>query len=75
MTATWKEHCPHDGEEQPARRQAWRKGWFYRMDHGPANPPKAIKLKMFERGLLAFWLRGYSAADEHLEEARPVVRR
>lgn len=68
MPDMWKRHCPYANEEQPARRQAWRKGWLYRKNHGSVDPAKEIKLKMFEQGLLTFWLRGYSAANSHLRD-------
>lgn len=74
MIAKWKTHCPYNHEEKPAHLQAWRKGWFYRKDHGLVNPPKEIKLKMIKQGVFSSWLEGYFAADKHLLEAKPGVR-
>lgn len=72
MIAKWKEHCPYDGEEHPTRRQAWRKGWDFRNEHGPVA--KEIERKMAERLPYSPWLQGYSAAGGHLQEARPEYR-
>ncbi|PSQ70165.1 MAG: hypothetical protein BRD31_04225 [Bacteroidetes bacterium QH_2_64_26] len=72
MIAKWKQHCPYDYEEKPVHRQAWREGWFYRKDHRPVA--KEFERKMAERLPHSPWLQGYSAADEHLQEASPDAR-
>lgn len=70
MPADWKQHCPYDAEEQPARQQ-WRRGWFYSKDHGPVA--EDIERKMAVRLPHSPWLQGYSAENEHLHEAEPAV--
>lgn len=74
MIATWKKHCPYNTEEHPARGEAWRKGWVYQKGHGSSSA-KEIERMMTELVLYASWLQGYSAADEHPQEAEPVVLR
>lgn len=69
MAATWKKHCPYDVDEKPARWRAWREGWMYRKEHGPVTPPKETERKMTEQLLFSSWLQGYTAAEEHLQEA------
>lgn len=81
MIAKWKEHCPYDNEEHPGLRQAWRKGWFYRKEHGPVRSEEEITRRMEEikrrmtiRLLFSSWLEGYFAAEEHLQQAKPEFR-
>lgn len=70
MITTWKKHCPFYTEQQPGLRQAWRKGWFFRKEHGPGRPANAVKLPV----LYPAWLDGYFKADEHRQEAEPEAR-
>lgn len=72
MIAKWKKHCPYDSDENPTYRQAWRKGWFYRKNHRPIA--REIKRRWAEGLPDSPLLQGYYAADEHLEDAMPVVQ-
>lgn len=60
----WEAHCPIDEHDHPAKRQAWKGGWMYCMEHGPGTPdPDAAREMAHRPALLSVWLQGYSAAD------------
>lgn len=67
MPDEWEQECPIPEDEAPAQRQAWRRGWEYRMEHGPGKPDREAMLNvMGEPSLVSVWLQGYSAADAHM---------
>lgn len=66
----WKDYCPIGEDEPPVKRQAWRGGWEYCMEHGPGVPDRSVVGEMGNRpALLSVWLEGYSAADHVLRNA------
>ncbi len=71
----WAERCPI-GEESPARREAWRRGWEYRKERGPGTPKMEVAAEMAGRpDFVSEWLEGFGAADEHFTgpEAGPLT--
>lgn len=73
MPKTWKEHCPY---YDPARRQAWGEGWKHRKKHGYGGVPGRDAENsdighedINDPEFLLMWLKGYSAANDHLQEA------
>ena len=65
---SWQEHCPIDEREAPVKRQAWKGGWIYRIEHGPGKPDRKTILSMVDRPSLAsVWLQGFSSANTHAE--------
>ncbi|WP_259257710.1 hypothetical protein [Salinibacter ruber] len=71
---TWAERCPI-GEESPARREAWRRGWEYRKERGPGTPKMEVAGEMAgSSDLVSEWLEGFGAADRHFSgpEAGPL---
>ena len=70
----WAKRCPI-GEESPARRKAWRRGWEYRKERGPGTPKMEVAAEMAGRpDLVSEWLEGFGAADRHCTdpEAGPL---
>ncbi len=71
---TWAKRCPI-GEESPARREAWRRGWEYRKERGPGTPKMEVAGEMAgSSDLVSEWLEGFGAADRHFTdpEAGPL---
>ncbi len=70
----WAKRCPI-GEESPAQRKAWRRGWEYRKERGPGTPKMEVAAEMAGRpDLVSEWLEGFGAADRHCTdpEAGPL---
>jgi hypothetical protein len=75
MPETWKNLCPIDEKEHPIQRQAWHRGWIYRMERGPGlgaekEPVVDRTLEKYNSAVLSAWLQGYSTADSYLREEK-----